>query len=114
MITEVTVVHGIPESLLGHAVKLYDTALSGTCIEHLLDHQQRLTLLHEIIDSRFAFAAIYQDNIVGLAGYQSDSGSFTGASSPRQLLRKLGVRSFVKLLLSDTAYYRPLRYFTMA
>lgn len=64
-------------------------------------------LLRETIDWRFACVALRQDEVVGVAGYHSQEGSFTGGCGLYKLYRVLGARALFLLWRSSVAaYYR--------
>ena len=64
----VTVVHGIPEAMRHDAVALYDDAFGAKFAVAAPDETKRLSLLASSLNLSFAFAAISDDRLVGLAG----------------------------------------------
>lgn len=102
----IKVIHQVPRPLRESALELYvDTfksslptlALSDTCYRKLLD---------AVLDWRFVWAAIDDNRVVGLAGYQCPQGSFTGAANPIKLVRTLGLKTFLQLLHSPASHHR--------
>lgn len=95
------------ENYRAQIIALYDQGLAATAFGQYLATSQRLRLLEQVVDLNYVWVALENTQIVGLAGYQSAHGSFTGASSPRAVRAILGWRCFVRLLRSDALLYRP-------
>jgi len=91
------------------AVNLYAQALEMAITVDILPPKKRNHLLHEVIDLNYAWAAIYNNTLVGMAGYQCPQGSLTGGSTAQQLCRVLGPRTLIKLLFTDLAQQRPMQ-----
>lgn len=102
-------VNGIPACYRSQAINLYLIAFSQTPAGKLLTSTQCCQLLDQTLDLNFALAAISDDQLLGLAGYQTAEGSFTGASSATTLIRSLGIRICTRLMLRDGTRHRPLR-----
>lgn len=90
----VKIIHSVPESLQESAFQLY--------LDEFKRHNRNLPitdfklskLLTLSLDWRFTLAAVDHDRVIGLAGYQLASGSFTGAATPFKLLACLGVKDY--------------------
>lgn len=102
----VQVIHGVSECLRESAFTLYLAEFKRHEAALFITEVQLIRLLKVSLDWRFAFVAVEGDKVIGLAGYQSKSGSFTGAATPFQLLKCLGVRTFFSLSRSPMAGYR--------
>ncbi|MEM8681309.1 MAG: GNAT family N-acetyltransferase [Planctomycetota bacterium] len=86
----ITVVHGIPDAMRASAVELYDEAFGAKFAVALPSARQRRAVLSASLDLTFAFAALAGPQLVGVAGYKTSAGSFTGGLTYRQLLRHTG------------------------
>lgn len=86
----VDIVHGIPESMRQAAVTLYDDAFGEKFAVAIPSSQQRIGLLNEAINLDFAFGAVTQNRLVGLAGYKSSEGSFTSGMTYESLVKHAG------------------------
>ncbi|MBJ7536650.1 GNAT family N-acetyltransferase [Marinomonas transparens] len=100
------VMHGIPDNLQDSAFQLYLNELKRHTSTLAISDEQLIKLLVLSLDWRFALAAVKDNHVVGLAGYQCKAGSFTGGASPVQLLRCLGIRTFFRLNRSHLAASR--------
>lgn len=103
------IIHKIPEYYRHQVIQLYSQVLRKGPISRILSEEKCYQLVNQTVDLNYAWAAIDKGVLLGFAGYQTSQGSFTGASTPRQLCRTLGIVCFVKLILQNMAYYRPLR-----
>jgi len=54
------------------------------------NRDERISLLKECLLPNFAFTALVNDELVGLAGFQTPNGSLTSGVTGRRLLSKLG------------------------
>lgn len=102
----VKIIHQVPNHLQDSALKLYLNVFKDNLPDLSLSDAQYTRLLETTLDWRYVWAAIDNDRVVGLAGYQCCQGSFTGASSPLKLMRVLGFSTFLKLVRSPAAQYR--------
>lgn len=107
--SQLNITQGVPTELFEQSLTLYDSALQQTDLGQNLKKAQRLQLLKEVIDLRFAFAAVHGKTLVGLAGFQTASGSFTGASNPKRLYRALGLKIFTRLIHQNSNQFRTPR-----
>ena len=82
---------GIPESLRESAAVLFDSAFGGKFSAAVPDTEKRVVLFGESLDLRYAFAAIHNGELAGLAGYMTDSGSFTHGLNYSRLIKHLGI-----------------------
>lgn len=103
---KVQVIHSIPKALQNSAFQLYMNEFKGQNANLPITETQLSKLLHLSLDWRFVVAAVYEKEVIGLAGYQSKQGAFTGAATPIKLLKSLGIRTFLTLTRSSIAEYR--------
>ncbi|MEL7536227.1 MAG: GNAT family N-acetyltransferase [Pseudomonadota bacterium] len=82
---------GVPESLRAEAAELYDAAFGQKFSVAVSDHAQRLKLLRDSFALAFAYAAIADGRLAGLAGFQTPAGSLTHGISAEELFQHLGV-----------------------
>ena len=87
----IEIVHVIPEDLRSAAVLLYDDAFGAKFSVAISSSERRVALLQESLNLRFAFGAVANDELVGLAGYRTDAGSLTDGITYPALLECLGV-----------------------
>jgi len=72
------------------AAALYDDAFGPKFAVAAPDAAKRLSLLSSSLNLSFAFAAIAEDRLVGLAGYKTNAGSFTDGIALGTLTKHLG------------------------
>ncbi|MEM6784059.1 MAG: GNAT family N-acetyltransferase [Bacteroidota bacterium] len=89
--SDVTVVHGLPEPMRADAVRLYDEAFGAKYAVAIPDGDQRLGLLHDALTLGFAFGAVVEGRLAGLAGYKTEAGALTDGLTYRALVRRCGV-----------------------
>ncbi len=89
--TTVELVHGIPEAMRPSAVSLYDDAFGQKFAVAIPSGETRTSLLAESLNLTFAFGAISNNQLVGLAGYKTCDGSFTDGMTYRLLLKHAGL-----------------------
>ena len=87
---EVSVVHGVPDQMRDDAATLYDDAFGPKFAVAISDDVQRRSLLTSSLNLSFAFAAIADNRLVGLAGYKTKAGSFTDGITFESLTNHLG------------------------
>ncbi len=88
---DITYVHGVPDETRVQAVSLYDGAFGQKFATAVPNASQRTALLSASLHLPFAFAAIKNGQLVGLAGYKTESGSLTDGMTYKILLKTLGV-----------------------
>lgn len=71
--------------------ELYDEAFGQKISLAVPSSSVRSSLLAECFESEYSFVALYENQIVGIAGFQTNKGSFTDGISYRDLVRKLGL-----------------------
>ncbi|TDR06204.1 GNAT family N-acetyltransferase [Marinomonas communis] len=82
------------------ALELYAQAI---CLElHGMDLEPEKVqrLLQTVVDWRYGVYALSAGEVVGIAGFQQPSGSFTGAGNWRSILKALGYKAFWRLMRS--------------
>lgn len=87
----ITYVHGFSESLRNSAACLYDSAFGAKFSTAVPQKERRISLLSESFCPAFAFCAMHDRELVGLAGYHCLAGSLTGGINYRGLLARLGL-----------------------
>lgn len=100
------IIHGVPESLQESAFQLYLNEFKRHNENFPITELKLAKILRLSLDWRFTFAAVDGDRVIGLAGYQLPSGSFTGATTPIKLLYCLGIRDFFVVSRSRIGRYR--------
>ncbi len=90
-IENIELVHGIPEEMRRTAVSLYDDAFGAKFAVAVSSPERRIALLENSLNLRFAFGAIANGELVGLAGYKTNLGSFTDGMTYRILIQCLGL-----------------------
>ena len=85
----ITIAHTIPPSLREDAVRLYDEAFGAKFQLAVKDTAQRRELLMDSVCLPFAFAALAEGELAGLAGYCTADGSFTGGLNTAMLWKHL-------------------------
>ncbi len=81
---------GLPEDGRLAAARLYDEAFGAKLGVAIRDRERRLRLLASTFDLSFAFCALREGELVGLAGFQDSRGSLTSGLGYRSLLSELG------------------------
>jgi ribosomal protein S18 acetylase RimI-like enzyme len=87
---DITYSPGFSETLRTDAAVIYDQAFGAKISLAIPDRDKRIALLAEWLLPNFAFAALMNDELVGLAGFHTPDGSLTGGVTGRSLLSKLG------------------------
>lgn len=89
--TSVEIVHGIPETMRSSAAELYDEAFGAKFAVGISSSKERFALLTDSLNLPFAFGAIQDSRLVGLAGYKTREGSFTDGMTYNALLKHAGL-----------------------
>lgn len=82
---------GTPETLRDDAARLYDEAFGAKFSLAIPDQQKRLPLLADSLSLTFSMVAIAGEELVGLAGFQTTTGSLTKGMTAGLLIRHLGL-----------------------
>ena len=88
---EITYQLGIPEHLRMAAVELYDQAFGQKFSVAVGNKEQRLALLRQGFMLDYAIAAIYDNKLIGIAGFQTADSSLTHAINYEMLISHLGL-----------------------
>ena len=88
--SELIIQRGLPESDRDCAAQLYDEAFGPKFSVAIKSDQERLTILKSCFDPEFAFVAMHNDGLVGIAGFHTTEGSLTGGMTYKELVSKLG------------------------
>ena len=87
---EVSYQLGIPETQLSAAAELYDEAFGQKFALAIPDRKTRIAFLETCFMPAFAFCALADGRLVGLAGFHAKDGSLTGGMGLGQLFAQLG------------------------
>ncbi len=87
---DITYSLGFSEPLRADAAVIYDQAFGAKIGLAIPNRDKRISLFAEWLLPNFAFAALINDELVGLAGFHTPDGSLTGGVTGRSLLAKLG------------------------
>lgn len=83
-------VMGVPERFHDSAVALYDDAFASKLGAAVRNAEHRRSLFRAGFALEYGIAAIVDDQLAGIAGFQTAEGSLTGGISYRDLIRRLG------------------------
>ncbi|MEP3478540.1 MAG: GNAT family N-acetyltransferase [Fuerstiella sp.] len=86
----VTIIQGIPESMRETAVDLYAEAFGKQFSVAVPDPESRRKLLLSSLNLTSGFAAIIDNQLVGIAGYKTQSESFTDGMTFEVLFESVG------------------------
>jgi GNAT superfamily N-acetyltransferase len=78
-------------------IKLYLSAFQHTPMAKILGPQRAYQLLDSTLCQDYAMGAFFGDQLIGLAGFQTPEGSFTGAATPQMLKQQLGTITYCRL-----------------
>ncbi|MEM7281232.1 MAG: GNAT family N-acetyltransferase [Pseudomonadota bacterium] len=105
----ISIVQTLPENYRMEAASLYDDAFGPKLAVAIANPDTRRSLIAESLNLRFAFAAIANDNLVGIAGYRTEEGSLTEGLSFDALKRSLGLIKGTRAALLLSFYERGLK-----
>lgn len=89
--SEIHYQRGIPEALRTQAAHLYDAAFGAKLGLAVRSPSKRIELLARSFQLPFAFCAVQDDRLVGLAGFHTADGSLTGGIGYTELVEILGL-----------------------
>lgn len=89
--SEIRCQRGIPEALRTQAAHLYDAAFGAKLGLAVRSPGRRIELLARSFQLPFAFCAVQDDRLVGLAGFHTPDGSLTGGIGYSGLVDTLGL-----------------------
>lgn len=81
---------GLPDDQRANAAQLYDEAFGAKLSRAIGNQSQRTALLTASLVNDYAFCALLDGSVVGLAGFQTAGGSLTGGINYRELVSHLG------------------------
>lgn len=103
-----TIQQGFSDTLRHSAAVLYDAAFGAKLSIALPDTAQRMAILEKGLEPDYAFVALQGGDIVGIAGFKTAQGSFTGGISFELLSEVLGpiaaIRAMLLLMLLDRQF----------
>jgi len=82
---------GLPEKHRTAAVDLYEEAFGQKFSVAIPDKEKRRQFLKKCFMLEYAIGAVYQDKLIGLAGFKTPQGSLTGDITYSELLSLLGI-----------------------
>lgn len=104
--TEIHYRRGLPEGQARRASELYEEAFGAKFAVAVPNRGRRLALIEHGLCGEFSVCAFSGEQLVGLAGFQSAAGAFTGGITARDLLRQLGWWRGCRALLVFAFYER--------
>jgi len=81
---------GLPEQFRSKAVSLYEEAFGKKISVAVRSNKKRSKLLSNCLMPEYAIVAISKGKLIGIAGFQTYSGSLTGGITYKKLLSQLG------------------------
>ncbi len=90
-ITDIEMHLGLAEKYRLAAVELYDEAFGDKFAVAIPCREKRLKFLQTCFSLEYVIAAIYQNKLLGIAGFQTPSGSLTSGINYQTLLSELGI-----------------------
>ena len=105
----VAIVQSVPEKYRTEAACLYDDAFGPKLAVAIANPATRRRLIADSLNLRFAFAAIADGSLVGIAGYRTEEGSLTEGLSYDALKNSLGFIKGVRAALLLSFYERSLK-----
>lgn len=100
---------GIPEGYHKQAAELYEQAFGKKIALAIPDESSRVSLVEDSLQLAFGICAINNNQLVGLAGFQTHEGSLTGGITPRLLYKHLGLLGTMRALSVLSVYARKPR-----
>lgn len=104
---DLTLTQGFPDALRPQAARLYDAAFGAKLSVAISDGPARLALLAAAFDPSHALVARVGGELVGIAGFQSATGSLTSGITFAQLRHHLGLFRALWAALILALYERP-------
>ncbi|MBF6595893.1 MAG: GNAT family N-acetyltransferase [Thermaceae bacterium] len=105
MNTEESIQRGFADQQRHSAAELYDAAFGAKLSIAIPNTARRIAVLRQGIESSFSFVAVSDGHLVGIAGFKTAHGSFTGGITFRLLKETLGllgaIRAFLVLSLLE-------------
>ena len=98
--------YGLPEANFDEAAELYEIAFGEKFSKAIPKLEDRITLIRDSLIQDFAITAYDDDKLVGIAGYQTKSGSLTGGLTATRIIRKLGLIHGIRASLILSFYER--------
>lgn len=87
----IEIVHGIPDDMRVAAAALYEEAFGSKFAVAIPLPKVRRALIRDSLMLSHALGAVVKGQLVGLAGYKSGGGCFTGGMNFRMLLKHAGI-----------------------
>ena len=108
MISTISIQHGFAEEHRLAVAQLYDAAFGKKLGLAIPDQQKRLGMLCDTLLPKFCFVAMANEQPVGVAGFKTTEGYFTGGSSFHQLKTRLGLIGSLRAVAVFVLYHREL------
>ncbi len=96
----------LPETHFEDAAELYESAFGQKFSRAIQNRSDRIALIRDGFRSDFAITAFHDDQLVGLAGYHTQSGYLTAGMTGRSILRRLGLIRGTRACLILSLYER--------
>lgn len=101
----ITLQRGFSEDMRTVAAELYDEAFGAKLSVAIPDSTLRLEIIKEAFIPGLSFVALWDEQLVGIIGFKTKTGSFTGGIQFKDLLKRLGLvgalRAMVVFLLYE-------------
>lgn len=106
MTIDYTIQRGFQDEQRHSAAELYDAAFGAKLSVAIPDAGRRVAVLRQGIEPSLSFAAVRDGHLVGIAGFKTAFGSFTGAISFRLLKETLGILGAIRAILVLSLFER--------
>ncbi len=100
------IVLGIPEAHRQEAAELYEQAFGQKFAAAIPSQEKRLILMREALDLQFAFGALANKRLLGLAGFSTANGALTRGITFTLLRKTLGFIPALRAALVFSLYER--------
>ena len=108
MSDEITIQQGFSDEFQLAAAQLYDTAFGSKFSIAIPDLNSRMAILREALRPEFSFAAITDGQLVGIAGFKTAHGSFTGGITFALLHTHLWIFRTIRAIVVLSLFERKL------
>lgn len=102
----ITLQQGFSDEFQLAAAHLYDAAFGSKLSIAIPDLNSRMTILREALRPEFSFVAITDGQLVGIAGFKTAYGSFTGGISFKLLHTRLGLLRTIRAVVVLSLFER--------
>jgi len=106
--SELVIHHGWANNLRQEVTAIYDEAFGQKMFLAVPSHKERQTLLAQSFKPEYSFVALYDNKVVGVAGFKTNEGAFTDGINYADLIKSLGMLAGNWAALIFTLYEREL------